>query len=133
MKFKKKIGMLVLAGVLICQGGIVARAAADYSDKPFAFCCQQANVDTGKYPKGVKGYIYCYPETGQIRMNVTVKNYTNGTTGNTKTLNTGTRYALSNNVPVGNKVYLRISRIFQDNTINKGVWSPDCAGSYEVK
>lgn len=132
MKVKKKVLVLLALVVVLSQTGIISRAA-DYSDTFFSFCCQQASHDTSKRVKQVVGYVYCYPESGQTKMNVQVRNSTNSTVGVVKELNTGTRYALKNNVPAGNSIYLHISRKSKDYTINKGYWSPDCAGSYTVK
>lgn len=130
MSVKKKI--LIALVLVLSQMGVVAHAA-DYTDQEFSFCCQQASHDTNKRVKEVVGYIYCYPKSGQSKLKVQVRNVTNSTSGVVKTLNTGTRYALQNNVPQNNTIYLHLSRISKDNSINKGVWSPDCAGSYTVK
>ena len=72
--------------------------------------------------------MYCYPKSGQSKISVQI----NGK-GSVKKLNIGKRYALTNSLSAGDSIYLKLTSQSKDNTIDKGVWSPDCAGSYTVK
>lgn len=131
MEMKKILGT-VLVAVLLVQG-IQIGHAADYADKSFSFCCQQSVYETPRYTKGVKGYVYFKYMSGQPAIYVNVLNGSTGAVGNKKYINNHVGYALANSVSAGHKVYLRLSAQSKDNTYDKGVWSPDCAGSYPVK
>ena len=128
---KKIILSMVLTAILL--QGVVAVNAADYVDKSFSFCCQQASYNTAKYTKGVTGYTYFKYNSGQPAIYVNVIDYNTSNVSNKKYINDHQGYALTNGVIAGNKVYLRLTRQSKDNTYDTGVWSPDCAGSYTVK